>query len=213
MKQLTSVLLLAGALCVASATSISEEMTQLVSTEVANDVIKLFDSLPRDTVADRWVIDQWAFHAFDCAQHAGVSLPPNLKRHKPSSSGTWKLPENPAATCKALRNGPNLSCHSFRSTLEPFTLEPQGNRHYSYLKRDFIEPISTVIGAECLLVQGEPSTRQYLTAQGEARWLIRPSIKPYNTASGVKHLNAGTVSLSIEGLPEQPVTVILLDQK
>lgn len=184
---------------------------RLVDKDVARDVIKAFLVLPRITDADRWLVDQWAFYAIHCADSSGLELIDELKDFHPSTHGSWSMPKNAAQSCSALRNGPNLSCYSFKATQTPFVLNLSGNRQYSYLKGDTDSPISTMIGAECQLVSGEPSTRQFIASEGKAEWLVLPKTTSFNTLSGVIPLHAGTMSLTIDGLPPQYVTVVVLE--
>lgn len=170
-------------------------------------------------VFDKWQADQWAFAAVQCGRAAGLKTELNALNKLPLYlNGSNALPSDVGAYCATLAaSGPAAECFNMSATQPPFTTPKAGlPPDYLFLSNAAAAKDGSQhpVGGYCNLVKNTPNTRQFFSGTGTLKWLATPSMQSFQTPSGQRTLNAGTVSFSVDGMRGQamPRTVIVQDQ-
>lgn len=171
------------------------------------------------TVFDKWQADQWTFSAAGCAIEAGLKKELGIIDKLPIYlNGTSGSPSNQAQYCATLaKSGPVADCFELSATQPPFTMPTQGlPSNYLFLSNAASAKNGSthMVGGYCNLVKNAPHTRQFFAGNGILTWLAEPRVQSFQTFSGERKLNAGTVSFSVVGMPgdTMPKTVIVAPQ-
>ena len=169
----------------------------------AKDVITHRLSMKPKTEFDKWNADQWTNAATICAFIAKIEIPKEIKKLPNLKSGSFSLPDNEEAFCKALATkGPTPKCFYLRATTPPFQPHADGlPSNYVYMKKQVPEGTRVTAGGECNLVADDYSTKQYFAGDAKVVWRAQPKITSINTAKGPTQLNIGTIWFDVEGMP------------
>ena len=170
-------------------------------------------------VFDKWQADQWTFAAIQCGRVAGLKKELDGVAKLPVYlSGSNSSPSDVPAYCATLAtSGPAAECFEMSTAQPPFTMPTAGlPSNYLFLRStaDAKEGSQHMVGGYCNLVKNTSNTRQFFAGYGTLKWLSAPRPQSFQTASGQRTLNAGTVSLSVDGMRglAMPRTVIVQDQ-
>ena len=168
------------------------------------------------TVFDKWQADQWTFAAVQCGLEAKLTKELDVINKLPIYlNGTNGSPHNRALYCSTLAtSGPAADCFTMSATQPPFTMPTAGlPSNYLFLSNiaSAKEGSMHTVGGYCNLVKHAPHTRQFFAGRGALKWLAAPRVQSFQTASGERTLNAGTVSFSVAGMPGYvaPQTVVV----
>ena len=167
-------------------------------------------------VFDKWQADQWAFAAVQCGRVAGLKKELAAIEKLPLYlNGSNRSPSDVAGYCSTLAaSGPAAECFNMSATQPPFTTPRAGlPSDYLFLSNSAAAKDGSQhpVGGYCNLVKNTPNTRQFFAGTGTLKWLAAPSTQSFQTPSGPRTLNAGTVSFSVDGMRGQamPRTVIV----
>nr|BFD63124.1 hypothetical protein BdHM001_18050 [Bdellovibrio sp. HM001] len=151
---------------------------------------------------DKWNADQWSNAASVCAFEAQVKIPKEVNELPNLKSGSFRLPDDIEAFCRALAKGPSPQCFYLRSMIEPFQPPTAGlPADYVYMKKLVPEGTMVTVGGECNLVTNEFSTKQFFSGQAKVVWRLKPSLKSVQTFKGPRQLNMGNIWFDVEGMP------------
>lgn len=167
---------------------------------------------------EKWQSDQWLWSAIGCSIHSGL-----VDKQKMSminklplyTNGVYSSPSDKAKTCSALaKAGPSAECFSMKTMQPPFTF-PTGDLPLNYLflsnESLALEGSKHTVAGDCNLVKGKPETKQSFAGPSTLKWLAKPSLRNFQTPSGAKTLNAGTLVFEVLGMPSHPgaLTVVV----
>lgn len=168
------------------------------------------------TVFDKWQADQWTFAAAHCGNAAGFKKELSAIEKLPLYlNGSWALPDDSAQFCATLAaSGPAAECFNMDTRQPPFTMPTAGlPSNYFFLSNSAAAKDGSmhVVGGYCNLVKNAPYTKQFFAGNATMTWLAQPRTQTFQTASGPRTINAGTISFAVAGMPGQtmPRTVIV----
>lgn len=168
------------------------------------------------SVFNQWQADQWTFAAIECGRSVGLKREMEAIKKLPLHlNGTHGLPSNLASFCETLAvSGPAAECFNISTMQPPFTGPTAGlPSNYLFLKSASAAKDGTqkMVGGYCHLVKNAPHTRQFFAGKATLKWLTEPRAQQFQTPSGPRMLNAGTIAFIVAGMPGpvSPKTVII----
>jgi hypothetical protein len=170
----------------------------------AKEVIAHRLNMNPKTEFEKWNADQWTNAATICAFMAKIEIPKEIKRLPNLKDGSFRLPENEEAFCKALSKGPTPKCFYLRATTPPFQTFRSGlPRDYVYMEKLVHEGTMVTVGGECNLVANDFSTKQFFTGKAKVIWRSKPKLQSIQTSKGSVQLIVGNIWFDVEGMPEK----------